>query len=300
MKKISELLARMPKKFDPDQTIEQLLEVPAIRVFVMKHDLTHHQIMQSLNVFLTYREQHDQCQACQDLVSCNLPIAGMTPTLAMENGSAILVYVPCQHNQNQARKRAVDALYVPKRVFEADLADMDVLSTKRKEVYRFMIDFLTQYPKSTLQKGLYLSGLYGSGKTYILACLANELAKKDVDVIFAYYPDLVRELKSSIGSSQLSTLIERLKTAPVLFLDDFGAESPSAFIRDEVLGPILQHRLLDCKPTFFSSNLKMKSLIDSLVINDSILEKSKAARIHERIKELTTEFEILEKPIQTT
>lgn len=300
MKKISEYLAQTPKKFDPDQTIEQLLDIPSIRVFVMKYDLTHQQIMQSLNVFLTYREQHEQCQACQELASCTLPMVGMTPTLAMENGTVILVYVPCQHNQKNTRKRKIDALYVPKRVFEADLADMELLSSKRKEIYRFMVDFLTQYPKSTLQKGLYLSGLYGSGKTYILACLANELAKKDVDVIFAYYPDLVRELKSSIGNHQLSTLIERLKTVPVLFLDDFGAESPSAFVRDEILGPILQHRLLDYKPTFFSSNLKMKALIEAMAINDSNLEKTKAARIFERIRELTIEHEMLEKPIQTT
>jgi len=300
MKKISEYLAQIPKKFDPDQTIEQLLEVPSIRVFVMKHDLTHQQIMQSLNVFLTYREQHEQCQACEGLDQCSLPMVGMTPTLAMENGSAILVYEPCQHNQKNTRKRKIDALYVPKRVFEADMADMELLSSKRKEIYRFMVDFLTQYPKSTLQKGLYLSGLYGSGKTYILACLANELAKKNVDVSFAYYPDLVREMKSLIGSNQLSSLIERLKTVPVLFLDDFGGESPSAFIRDEILGPILQHRLLDYKPTFFSSNLKMKTLIEAMVLNDSILEKTKAARIFERIRELTTEFEILEKPTQTT
>jgi primosomal protein DnaI len=147
-------------------------------------------------------------------------------------------------------------------------------------------------------KGMYLSGIFGSGKTYILAAMAKELAKKGYKVIFAYYPDLVRELKSSIGSGALEDRIEELKTIDVLMLDDIGGETISAFIRDEVLGPILQHRVLDELPTFFSSNLKMKTLIQSMSMDGGDVERSKATRIFERIRELTVEFELTEKPLR--
>ena len=42
--------------------------------------------------------------------------------------------------------------------------------------------------------------------------MANELAKLGSKVTFVYYPDLVRELKSSIGSADFEDKIEILKS----------------------------------------------------------------------------------------
>ena len=39
-------------------------------------------------------------------------------------------------------------------------------------------------------------------------------------------------------------LTNQLKEAEILILDDLGGEMSSAFIRDEVLSPILQERML--------------------------------------------------------
>ena len=38
-------------------------------------------------------------------------------------------------------------------------------------------------------------------------------------------------------------------------LDDLGSENMSAWLRDEVLGPVLNYRVLECKPLFISSNI---------------------------------------------
>jgi primosomal protein DnaI len=300
MKKIAELLSNFPVQVDVDQTMESLLENPNIRAFVVKHDLTHAQILASMNSFLTYLEEQSKCNDCTSLLECHLSHPGMTPQLFMQGQVVSLEYVPCKHNVGQKKSFKIDALYIPKKVFEADLSDMDMISQTRRDIYQFILQFLNKYKKGEVVKGLYLSGLYGTGKTYILACIANEVAKLDKEVIFAYYPDLVREMKSSIGVGGLEERISRLKTIPVLILDDIGGESPSAFIRDEVLGPILQHRVLDQLPTFFSSNIPMIGLIESMVVSTSVSEKAKAARIHSRIKDLATEIQMSEKPLRTT
>ena len=86
-------------------------------------------------------------------------------------------------------------------------------------------------------------------------------------------------------------MISKLKSAEILMLDDIGGESYSAWVRDEILGPILQHRLLDDMPTFFSSNASIKELGKYFQNSDSNMEKMKAFRILTRIKELTENHE---------
>ena len=71
------------------------------------------------------------------------------------------------------------------------------------------------------------------------------LAKKQISSMIVYVPELLREMKSSIADSTLNEKIEALKREPILMLDDIGAEAVSSWTRDEVLGPILQFRMLE-------------------------------------------------------
>lgn len=76
-------------------------------------------------------------------------------------------------------------------------------------------------------------------------------------------------------------------------LDDLGAESVTSWMRDDVLGTILQFRMLENLPTFFSSNLNFKELEHHLTYTQrGEKEELKAARVMERIKSLATPVEI--------
>jgi len=296
MKKIDSFLQDYASKGNPDETIDKLLEDVSINRFVLKNDLKHETIVEGINQLMSFQEAKAICDNCKGLYECGLVHIGMTPHLFLYNGAINLDYARCKYNLVDDVKNRIDAYYVPKKVFNADLSDFDMIGNTRKEVHKYMMDFLNKYTKDTPMKGMYLSGVFGSGKTYILAAFANELAKKGLRVSFVYYPDLVRELKSSIGTGDLEEKVSKLKKVDVLMLDDIGGETASAFIRDEVLGPILQHRVLDELPTFFTSNLKMRVLIEALAMDKTPAEMAKAARIYERIRVLATEFELQEKP----
>ncbi len=300
MKKVDAFLRGFKQTVKPDETIDLLLEDPIIREFVMQNDLKHETIVAGINNLLAFKESKDICNSCQGLYECKLGTIGMTPVLRFYNEEIQIEYKKCRYNVIDESKFKVNAMYIPRRVLDADISDFDLIGPERKEIHNYILKFLKEYSPGKPIKGMYISGVFGSGKTYILAVVANELAKKGYRSIFAYYPDLVRELKSSISTGELEMKIEELKTTPFLFLDDIGGETPSAFIRDEVLGPILQHRVLDYLPTFFSSNLKMKSLIPAMQADNTDNEKAKAYRIFERIRELAIEFEISEKPISRT
>ena len=82
---------------------------------------------------------------------------------------------------------------------------------------------------------------------------------------------------------------------PLLLLDDIGAEKVSDWSRDEVLGIILQYRMENHLPTFFTSNLTLDELEKALSITSSGVDKVKARRIVERIKQLTVYHELISK-----
>ena len=65
--------------------------------------------------------------------------------------------------------------------------------------------------------------------------------------------------------------------------------------RDEILGSILQYRMDFNLPTFFTSNLTIDELETHLSIVKNNIDKVKARRIIERIKQLTTDIELISK-----
>ena len=155
-------------------------------------------------------------------------------------------------------------------------------------------EFMEEYQKGNKPKGLYLTGSFGSGKTYLIAALLNEMAKKKVPSALVYYPEFLRSLKSSF-QTDYNERFDYIKKAPLLLLDDIGAENESAWSRDEVLGPILQYRMQNHLPTFFTSNLTLKELETTFATTSSGVDKVKARRIIERMKQLTNTMELIGK-----
>lgn len=295
MKKATDYLKHFDQDLDYDEIIDRLMEDIVIKKFIMDHDLTRDQIIKSSHIFLSYLEEIQICRSCKGLKDCQLNTIGYTPHLVFTNQRISIEYSACRYHSNDGLKN-INALYIPKKIFEASLEDMDMIGESRKNIHQYIHRFLKHNHQDSFMKSMYISGEYGTGKTYILAAIANELAKQDYRIIFAYYPDLVRELKSSIGSGDLEEKIRALKAVDMLFLDDIGGEYFSKFIRDEVLGSVLQHRLLDNKPTFFSSNFPLKELVNVMKDSNTSQEAIASLRIVQRMKRMTEEFILKDKP----
>lgn len=100
-------------------------------------------------------------------------------------------------------------------------------------------------------------------------------------------------MKQSIGDGSFQEKLETVRKAPVLMLDDIGAETTTAWTRDEILGPILQYRMSEKLPTLFTSNYDYEELELQLAYSDKGgTEQLKAKRIMERIKHYTTLVEV--------
>ena len=238
------------------------------------------------------------CKDCPGLKNCPNTLKGHIYTALKDNNGLNFSYIPCnkliKEENTYAYKKNITCFDLPKEISEASFSKAYRDDNKRLPIFKYFKEFMDSYLKDKKGKGLYLSGSFGSGKTYLVAALFNELAKKNISSALVYYPELLRSLKSSFGSDY-EEKFDFIKTVPLLLLDDIGAENTTSWSRDEVLGPILQYRMEEELPTFFTSNLTLSELEASLSITNSGTEKVKAKRIIERIKQLTVPLELISK-----
>ena len=242
--------------------------------------------------------EHKNCKNCKGLECCKNNVVGYCYTPEKENRIIKFSYVACKWKEKDieenAYKENLELFDMPKEIKEASLKDVYTDDKSRVPIIRYFKEFIEKYNKKENPKGLYLTGSFGSGKTYLIAALLNEMAKKKVSCALVYYPEFLRSLKSSF-QTDYNERFDFIKTAPLLLLDDIGAENESNWARDEVLGPILQYRMQNHLATFFTSNLTLEELESSLAITSSGVDKVKARRIIERIKQLTIPMELVGK-----
>ncbi|MDR1235234.1 MAG: ATP-binding protein [Mycoplasmataceae bacterium] len=166
------------------------------------------------------------------------------------------------------------------------------IDVTKKRVIRYYLDVLKNPEQS---KGAYVYGNVGIGKTYTSIALANEFAKRDYQVAFVNCADIAYKLKLGFEqpNSVNNDLVNKMKEANVLFLDDIGAEDEKVWFYNNYLMIILNYRMDHNKLTFFTSNLSIDTFSTKL---SNLMHKSfNAERLVERIRALTKnqQFEII-------
>lgn len=220
---------------------------------------------------------------------------GYEPELAMNAGYIDVVYRPTkatiQREKERELRNRIQSINIPKDVRAATMEKF-LLTQDRHEVVQQAFHFIESYsnnPKAH-HPAMYLYGPFGVGKTYLLGAIAYELSLRNHHSTLVHYPTFTQEMKASIADNSVMGKIDVIKKSEVLMLDDIGAEINSTWIRDEVLGVILQYRMQEDLPTFFSSNLDFQELEEHFRVgNRGEDEPIKSKRLMERIKFLSRE-----------
>ena len=266
--------------------------------FVYDLNIKEEILMKYTSILEEAYEEYKNCANCKGLSTCKNSEKGyrLNP---VDGGNIInFSYDACSKYQKEISdnkyKENLDLFEMNEEIKNASFKNVYKDDKLRLPIIKQFKDFIDNYNNDVKPKGIYLHGSFGSGKTYLIASLFNELAKKGIRSALVYYPEFLRTLKASF-QSDYDEKFNYIKKIPLLLFDDIGAENCSNWSRDEVLGPILQYRMENNIPTFFTSNLTIDELEKSLSTTSSGVDKLKARRIIERIKQLTVQEELISK-----
>lgn len=291
MQAINKILADILKKHDgqgdPQAFLQEALADPDIQAFLKKHPEVDDQMIQNsaANLYSYYLQKKDPSRV----------LAGYVPHLFVNGRSIDLTFSPdakLQKKQADQRSRQrLELIAIPKRLRDVSFNDLDIAENDgRFNAISQAIKFTADYQQDKHAKGFYLSGDFGVGKTMILAAMANRLAAQGTRVVFLHVPTFIADLSKHIQDGTVGQEVDRLAQAPVVIFDDIGAETLSQWARDDVLGVILQQRMDNVLPTFFSSNFDQKALERHFEETRGNVDPVKAKRLMQRVKFLAPEI----------
>ena len=271
---------------------KQILADPRVASFIQEHSLSQDEIKRSLPKFNQFLVE---CRKVKE-GDASYIAKGYEPILTMNEGYADVTYKETrqlkEQQEQQAIAKRINLVSLPQSYRKITFADIALDDVARVDTFESLVDFVANYP-SPDQKGLYIYGDMGVGKSFMLAAMAHELSEtKKVVTTIIHYPSFTIDVKNGIKDGSVKEQIDAVKQAEVLVLDDIGAEQFSSWIRDDVLQVILQHRMIEEQPTFFTSNYSFADLEAKLSNGRQGDETWQAKRVMERIRFLAKEVHL--------
>lgn len=283
---------------DLHKEYQQALKDPVFKKIVDKTKLSEDELKNYTSILEECTTEYKNCIACKGLVNCPNRIKGHVYFPRVSRGHIGFEYKSCKYNEKYKKSKRilnnVKYFNVPSSLREATISKIHKNDKNRFEAIMWIGEFFNNYNGENTQKGLYLYGNFGCGKTYFIAALFNDLAKKGYKSAIIFWPEFLRQA----FYDDFKDKYEEIKKVPLLLIDDIGAENLTAWNRDEILCPLLQYRMEEGLTTFFTSNLSLDDLEEHLATSKSGVDVIKAGRIISRIKQLTTSLEMISKNLR--
>lgn len=150
--------------------------------------------------------------------------------------------------------------------------------------YMIALTKLNTVLKKPETQGFYLYGGVGSGKTYLMAAMINDLARQRQRVGFINMVRFLQDLKNSFGDNDRFThLLDVTKSVDILVIDDIGAEVVTDWSL-RILIEILDARMNANATTHFTTNLALDQLLYYYTRSQTNIDEINAKRILDRIQ----------------
>jgi len=175
---------------------------------------------------------------------------------------------PCRCREQERLERRLQRLQhmgsleaLKRLTFETFMPEPSHRSPDQQRNLRRAYDTAVHYAQET-EGWLLLTGTYGCGKTHLAAAIANARLDIGQPVLLMVVPDLLDHLRTTFNpESEVSydELFEQLRAAPLLILDDLGAQSSTPWAQEKLF-QLLNHRYNAQLPTVITTNQRLEDL----------------------------------------
>nr|UVM99726.1 MAG: AFG1-like ATPase [Bacteriophage sp.] len=129
--------------------------------------------------------------------------------------------------------------------------------------------------------GLLLCGSVGTGKSFLAACIANELISQGTPCLMTNFSRIISRISEKFGGDQ--KYLDNLNRFDLLIIDDLGAERDSEYMWEKVMD-VIDARYRAGLPLIVTTNLNPKDLYDPSDI--------RRQRVFSRLKEMCIFLEV--------
>lgn len=196
------------------------------------------------------------------------------------NGNVELVL----HTHNPAKNMGIEYIGEPMFKNDIQLANVTANTLSKTESLKKARKIYDE------NKGFYLFGENGIGKTFFVVALANHHYKQTGEkTMFIAFSDFIKVMHQFRDNPERT--FERVKLSKRLIIDDLGTEKVSDFTRDDILGPLISFRLERGLKTVITSNYSLNEL--EVLYTTKPIESKKVRSIIKKIEGLSEPIEIV-------
>lgn len=120
---------------------------------------------------------------------------------------------------------------------------------------------------------LIFMGGVGTGKTHLAAAISNVLIERGIPTLFGTFIDHLQKIKDEFNSTTLDTYLSKMKSTPMLVIDDLGKERKSDWTQ-QILFDVINYRYEHMLPTIITTNFDDDGLLN-------YVGKATASRLNE-------------------
>lgn len=154
------------------------------------------------------------------------------------------------------------------------------ITNKNKKAYENAKKYVNKLINGETDKGLFITGTYGVGKTYLASCIANETIKNKNTVVFGTLIQLLDYIKDTYKDSDISDkeYLNLYSSVDLLIIDDLGKEKPTEWVLEKLF-LIVNNRYNNYLPIVITTNYNRNQLRERLCVDknysmvDSIISR---------------------------